>query len=373
MSWKRGGNVNSLLEKYKIRVAEGRIQSDAAQIAAIGELEKLAARIQAGSKESGLIRGWFRRNGAPAIKGLYIWGSVGSGKSMLMDLFFDNVKVDGKNRVHFLEFMQDVHARLHEVRKTDVHDAIPPVAEEISSRGRLLCLDEMQIEDIADAMIVGRLFENLLCSGVAICTTSNRAPRKLYENGLNRKLFLPFIDLLNENMAIHCLQGETDYRLNRIKGERKYFCPADNAAALEMDRIWLDLTGGEPEALVLKVSGREVRVSQFRNGAARARFWELCAQPLGPGDFLALAKYVRVLLLEDIPRLSRSNYNEARRFIMLIDAIYDSGVKLIASADAEPDKLYVEGEGSFAFQRTASRLLEMQSSDWGTTKSQFQE
>ena len=362
--------MNSLLEIYKVRVAERRIQSDPAQIAAIDELEELEARILASKKDHSLIKGWLRRNGAKAVKGLYIWGSVGSGKSMLMDLLFDTTTVEGKSRIHFLEFVQEVHARLHEVRKSGVNDAIPPVAKEISRKGRLLCLDEMEITDIADAMIVGRLFECLFNCDIAVCTTSNRAPAQHYEKGLNRKLFLPFVDLLNEKMVVHQLDGGTDYRQNRIKGEKTYFCPADDAATSEMDRIWMDLIGGEPETLILKVSGREIRVPQFRNGAARARFWELCAQPLGPGDFLALAKFVRVLLLDDIPLLSRSNYNEARRFIMLIDALYDSGVKLIASADAEPSKLYVEGEGSFAFQRTASRLIEMQSSEWSATESQ---
>ncbi len=360
--------MNSILESYNIRVAEGRIQADRDQHAAVGELEMLASRIKDGSRDSSLIKGIFSRKTNSNVKGLYIWGSVGCGKSMLMDMFYEKAPIERKSRVHFLEFMQSVHSSLHEVRKTGVSDAIPPVAKEISVNSRLLCLDEMQIEDIADAMIVGRLFACLFDSGVAICTTANKAPERLYENGLNRNLFLPFIDLLHEKMTVHRLAGETDYRQNRIMGERKYFSPANDSANQEMDRIWLALAGGEPKTLVLKVTGREVGISRFRNGVARASFWELCGQPLGPGDYLELAKYVRVLMLDEIPILSRSNYNEARRFIMLIDALYDSGVELFASADAEPDKLYIEGEGAFAFQRTVSRLQEMQSFGWGESE-----
>jgi len=230
---------------------------------------------------------------------------------------------------------------------------------------RLLALDEMQITDIADAMVVGRLFEKLVAAGVVIVTTSNRAPDDLYKDGLNRQLFLPFIAFLKEHLVIHELIGPNDYRQGRLAGEAVYFTPADATARARMDALWQRLAGGRGAPLVLEVKGREVVLPRARNGVARAGFHDLCGKALGPADYLAIASRVRVLMLDAIPRLGRSNFNEAKRFVTLIDALYEARVRLIASADAPPHLLYVEGDGAFEFERTASRLIEMQGEDWG--------
>jgi cell division protein ZapE len=230
---------------------------------------------------------------------------------------------------------------------------------------RCLAFDEMQITDITDAMIVGRLFEALFKAGVVIVTTSNRVPDDLYKNGLNRQIFLPFIEMLKTRMVVHELASPTDYRQNRLGGTPVYFTPAGAAVREALDGVWTDLAGGPGSELVLTVQGRMVVLPAFRNGVARATFYEVCGRPLGPADYLAIAEAVRVLILDDIPRLSRSNFNEARRFVTLIDALYEAKVRLICSAAAEPEMLYIEGEGTFEFERTASRLREMQAQDWG--------
>jgi len=225
----------------------------------------------------------------------------------------------------------------------------------------------MQITDITDAMIVGRLFQMLTDAGVLIVTTSNRPPEDLYKNGLNRALFLPFIALLRARMQVVELESETDYRQHRLTGAQVYFHPAGAEARAAIDRLWSELTGGDRGTpLVLQVQGRQVEVPRHHNGVARAGFWDLCGRPLGPADYLALAEKVRLLILEDIPSLSAANYNEAKRFVTLIDALYEAKVRLIASAADAPERLYFEGAGAFEFERTASRLREMQAADWGS-------
>jgi cell division protein ZapE len=287
---------------------------------------------------------------------------------MLMDLFHDVVKTPKTRRVHFHSFMQEVQAALHKARQTGVDDAIRPVADDMAEGLTLLCLDEMQITDIADAMIVGRLFQRIMDAGVTIVTTSNRSPDDLYKDGLNRALFLPFIALLKERMEVHELASPRDYRQDRLKGAETYFTPHDSDAMAAIEAIWKDLTGGARTSLILTVKSREVELPLFASGVGRARFYDLCGQPLGPADYLALADAVRVLILEDIPRLSSENYNQARRFVTLIDALYEGKVRLIATAADEPERLYIEGEGSFEFERTASRLREMQSEGWGPSR-----
>ena len=284
---------------------------------------------------------------------------------MLMDLFTEATAITGKRRVHFHAFMQEIHRGMHDARKLGVDDALAPVAEAVARDLRLLAFDEMQITDITDAMIVGRLFEMLLAAGVVIVTTSNRPPEGLYKDGLNRALFLPFIAHLNERMQVIALESPNDYRQHRLEGAQVYFHPAGKAGPA-ISAIWRDLTGGAVgEVLTLPVNGRKVIVPRFANGVGRASFWDLCAKPLGAADFLAIAAALRVLILEDIPQLSASNYNEAKRFVILIDALYEGKVRLIASAADVPERLYIEGEGSFEFERTASRLREMQAVDWG--------
>ncbi|MDU8929393.1 cell division protein ZapE [Alisedimentitalea sp. MJ-SS2] len=347
--------------EYRARVAEGTLTPDPAQEAVLPELERVRAELMQPAKK----KGWFGKAKHEPVKGLYLWGGVGRGKSMLMDLFVDCLGDIPARRVHFHAFMQEIHEAMHEARKAGVEDALKPAAQSVIESVRCLAFDEMQITDITDAMIVGRLFEALFEAGVAVVTTSNRVPSELYKDGLNRQLFLPFIDLLSQEMVVHELVSPVDYRQDRLAGSPVYFAPNDAVAKDQMDAIWHDLTGGMSEVMILRVKGREVEIPGFHNGVARAGFYELCGRMLGPGDYLALAEEAKVLLLDDVPQLSRSNFNEAKRFVILIDALYEAQVRLIASAAAEPEMLYVEGDGAFEFERTASRLREMQGEDWG--------
>ncbi len=353
-----------LQDIYDRLAATGEITADPAQHAALPVLEEIRAHFEAEPPKKGLLGGLFAK--APAVpRGVYLWGGVGRGKSFLMDLFAEAVPTEAKRRVHFHAFMQEIHAGMHSARQRGVEDALKPVAEAVAAEVRLLCFDEMQITDITDAMIVGRLFEALFAERVIVVTTSNRAPDDLYKDGLNRGLFLPFIELIKDRMEVHHLESPTDYRQHRLADCEVYFAPITPEARAAIDALWIDLTGGSWEPLHLTVKGREVILPGFRNGVARVPFWELCGRPLGPADYLAVAKAVRVLILEDIPRLSRSNFNEAKRFVTLIDALYEARVRLIASAADVPERLYIEGEGTFEFERTASRLREMQGAGWG--------
>lgn len=359
----------TLTQIYDRLAHGGALRQDAAQRAVLVDLQRIREALEeANGRKRGLFGGLFGKQ-TDGVRGLYLWGGVGRGKSMLMDLFHNNVAIEAKRRVHFHAFMQEVQSALHAARKTGVDDAIRPVAEDIAGKLRLLSFDEMQITDIADAMIVGRLFQMLFDRGVTIVTTSNRVPDDLYKDGLNRPLFLPFIKLLKERLDVRELESETDYRQHRLQGAQVYFTPAGAAAQAAISAIWTELTGGGgDEALRLVVKGRELVLPDYHAGVARASFWELCGRPLGPADYLALADAVRVLILEGIPHLSAENYNEAKRFVTLIDALYEARVRLIASAADEPERLYVEGEGAFEFARTASRLREMQAADWGSDR-----
>ncbi|MFN3936559.1 MAG: cell division protein ZapE [Gemmobacter sp.] len=356
----------SLTQIYDARVAEGRIRPDPAQRAVLPLLQDLRDWLeQQSARPRGLLAGFMRRP-AGLPRGLYLWGGVGRGKSMLMDLFVEAVEMPQKRRVHFHAFMQEVHRAMHEARKRGVEDALAPFAAEVAKDVRLLAFDEMQITDITDAMVVGRLFQMLMQAGVLIVTTSNRPPEDLYKDGLNRQLFLPFIALLRERMQVIELESEGDYRQHRLAGAQVWFTPAGSDARAAIDSIWRDLTGGAAGApLRLAVNGRETVLERFHGGVARGSFWELCGRPLGPADYLAMARALRVLIVEDIPRLSAANYNEAKRFVTLIDTLYEARVRLVASAADEPERLYLEGAGSFEFERTASRLREMQGVDWG--------
>ncbi|MGR3505812.1 MAG: cell division protein ZapE [Paracoccaceae bacterium] len=349
--------MKTLPQIYDARVQQGSLTADDAQLEALPELERIRAAVAEPPK-----RGLFRK-APPPPKGLYLWGEVGRGKSMLMDLFVDSLDVPVR-RVHFHAFMQEIHAGMHKARQRGVEDAIAPVAEAVAAEVKVLAFDEMQITDITDAMIVGRLFEFLFKAGVVIVTTSNRVPDDLYKHGLNRQLFLPFIALLKDQMVVHELVSHRDYRQDRLEGSPVYFTPVNDAARRAISAVWQDLTGGDSTPLTLHVKGREVAIPAFRNGVARASFYDLCGKPLGAADYLALAEAARVLVLENIPTLGRTNFNEAKRFVTLVDALYEAKVRLICSAAAEPEYLYMEGEGTFEFERTASRLREMQSADW---------
>ena len=348
----------TVTEAYAAAVTEGRLTRDPAQQGVLPELDRIRAALAAPVK-TGLFR-----KAPPPVPGLYMWGGVGRGKSMLMDLAYAQIDVP-KRRQHFHAFMQWVHSEIAEARKTGVNDAIKPVAAKLIADIRLLAFDEMQITDITDAMIVGRLFEALFAAGVTVITTSNRPPDDLYKDGLNRQLFLPFIALLKDRMVVHELAADTDYRQGRLAGTETYFTPADAEARARIKAIWDDISHGISEPLTLRIKGRDVVLPQFHNGVARASFFDLCGRPLGAADYLALADAVRVLILEDIPSLGRDNFNEAKRFVTLVDALYEAKTRLICSAAAAPEFLYREGEGSFEFERTASRLREMQAEGWG--------
>ena len=349
----------TLVETYHALVADGVIEADPAQAAIVARLDELARS----------LRRWRRRrNGLVALlsraepppKGLYIFGSVGRGKTMLMDLFFETTTYRYKRRTHFHEFMAEVHDRIAEARKSHPGDPIPQVAVAIADKTAVLCFDEMHITDIADAMIVGRLFKALFENQVVVVTTSNVHPRDLYKNGLNRPLFMPFIDLLQSHMDVEELAAAKDFRLEKLAGKPLYFTPADARAKAEMDRIWSELTGGQAGApLTLIVKGRKLIVPQAAMGVARFSFDELCGQPLGTIDYLALAHQFHTLLIDGIPVLTRRDV--ARRFINLIDTLYDTRTGLVVSAEAEPDGLYPVGDVRYLFERTVSRLIEMRS------------
>jgi cell division protein ZapE len=296
--------------------------------------------------------------------GLYIFGKVGRGKSMLMDMFFDCAEIAPKRRVHFYEFMQDVHARLHR-RRAEKGDPIGPVALDLAGEATLLCFDEFQVTDIADAMILGRLFTALFVHGVVVVATSNRPPEDLYKDGLNRDRFLPFIDLLKQKLDVLELEGARDWRLERFVGRQVYFVPADDKAYRALERAFADLTGNaSARPQILRVQGRDLAVPRATKGVAWFHFDQLCHAALGPADYLALCRNYRSFIVEGIPRMGPELRNEAKRFAMFVDTLYEAHGNLIASADATPDALYPEGDGAFEFARASSRLVEMQSEDY---------
>ncbi|MEM6357564.1 MAG: cell division protein ZapE [Pseudomonadota bacterium] len=355
------------LLRYRAMVAEGAIHSDPAQRAAVEKLQLLHVRLRGyqPAKKKSVARGWFGfAKGAPhkfiTLSGLYLYGGVGRGKSMLMDLFFETTPVRPKRRVHFHAFMREVHAGIHIARESNVTDPVQPVADEIAEGATLLCFDEFQVSDITDAMILGRLFEALWERGVVVVATSNRPPDDLYKDGLNRGLFLPFIAMLKERCDVVELSSPTDYRRDEAKTPARYFCPLGREARAAMDAAWAAEIGGEEAGPVtLSVHGRRVAIEAATETAGRASFAALCEVPLGPSDYLAIAERFQVMLIDDVPELSRAKNNEAKRFVTLIDALYEAKSRLYLSAAAPPDALYVEGAGSFEFARTASRLVEM--------------
>ncbi len=356
--------------RYDALVAGGELRSDADQAQAVGLLNAVQQELEAAPPRGSVLWRMFGKRPQP-VKGLYLWGGVGRGKSMLMDLFFESVSINRKRRAHFHEFMLDIHARLKVLRKSESGDPIVPLVEALADETRLLCFDEMVVNNMADAAIMSRLFAGLIEAGVTIVTTSNRHPGDLYKDGLNRQLFLPFIALIQERLAVFSLNGPIDYRRDRLGNAETWLVPNGDVATEKLSESFFRLTDYPPgdrahvpsSALDLG-GGRMLHVPKALKGVAVFSFKRLCAEARGAPDYLAIARHFHCVILVGIPVLGRHNRNEAARFVTLIDALYEYHVKLLASADAIPDDLYPEGDGRFEFQRTVSRLLEMQSEDY---------
>jgi cell division protein ZapE len=363
------------LPAFRAMVAAGELAPDPSQDVAAERLQTLWTRLcgydprPRAANSQGLFARLLRRNEPVDERpnGLYLVGEVGRGKSMLMDLFFAAAQVRRKQRTHFHRFMQNVHARFHALKRAnpDMDDPIPRLADQIAADAALLCFDEFQVNDIADAMILGRLFQALFDRGVVVVATSNVAPDDLFKGQPGRDAFLPFIDLLKQRLDVLMMDAGRDFRRSRLRGMRTWLVPADARADCELDRAFAELTGdADAKSETLRVMGRGFVVPLAAEGVARCDFEKLCGEALGAGDYLALASRYHTLILDGIPRLTPDNYDKARRFIILIDTLYDRRVKLLASADAMPDQLYQRGENARMFERTASRLDEMQSQDW---------
>jgi cell division protein ZapE len=364
---------SSTKAQYAALVAAGEIERDPAQGRAVDLLSEVEERLREhrlARKSSSL--GWLfgaRERKRQPIKGLYVYGEVGRGKTMLMDLFFEASPVKRKRRVHFHEFMADVHEHVRQFREQQKgsgngDDPIALTAAALADESWLLCFDEFHVTDIADAMILGRLFKRMFELGVVVVATSNVAPDELYKGGLNRALFLPFIAMIKDHMVVTRLESRTDFRLEKLAGHPVWHVPADDTADAALDAAWKALTGGHPGAPHdLTIKGRTVRVPRAAMGVARFSFHELCEQPLAASDYLRIAHEFHSIVLDRIPAMDLSKRNEAKRFIILIDTLYDHAVKLVASADAEPDQLYTAADGyeALEFKRTASRLIEMRS------------
>ena len=363
-------NADGPLAAYRALLMQDGLAFDPVQEAAAGALQRLhdaLAAWEAHPKKRGGIRLFGRRAEPEPVRGVYLWGSVGRGKTMLMDLFFEHAPVRSKRRVHYHRFMQELHREINAARVAgdNTADPIAPIVKRLAEEAHLLCFDEFHVTDIGDAMVLGRLFEGLFAAGVVPVVTSNRAPDGLYEGGVNRDRFLPFIEIVKANMDVVELDGDTDYRQLYLREARLYHTPlsaeADAALALAFER----LTGGaELEPVSLEVQGRTLKVPRAAKGVAWFTFDELCGQPLGAADYIAIEAAFHTVLLGGVPRMTPERRNEAKRFVTLIDVLYEHRVHTIIAADAPPSELYPQGTGSFEFGRTASRLIEMQSEEY---------
>lgn len=357
----------ALIRHYQEKIADGSLKPDAAQQAVLERLADLAKTLNANppGKPSRLGK-WLGKTPPPAPRGLYIHGEVGRGKTMLMDLFFASVSGWPKLRIHFHAFMQDVHRQRAALGGENI---INRIADDLAAKARLLCLDEMQIVDIADAMIIGRLYEALQARGVVLVTTSNLPPDGLYKDGLNRQLFLPFIATLKSTLDVVSLDSATDYRLGRVRARETFLYPATAENRVAFNALWKDLTDNAMgEAETLDILGRKLTVPKAAHACASFTFFELCGAALGPPDYLAIAKIYRTVFISGVPRLKPAQRNEIKRFILMIDTFYDAGTRIVVLAEGAADSLFPKGQHAFESQRTVSRLKEMQSvSWWGVT------
>ncbi len=357
----------SLRSVYDSRVASGLLRHDEQQCYAIEALQALlnsSVGMSAPSSASWLKRIFSRPTSS--FDGVYIYGDVGRGKSVVMDLFFAHLPITAKKRMHFHAFMLDIHRRLHAFRSSNEDDALPRVIDALADEISVLCLDEFQVSDVTDAMILSRLFSGLFERGVKVVITSNRHPQDLYQGGLQRDQFLKFVALAEKQLKLVSINSPHDYRLLQLQSmQRTYVTPLDGESELFLLNSWNLLTGGEmSRRLDIKVQGRTLRIDKHYSGVAWLTFDELCARALGAEDYLELAKLCHTLLLQNIPRMSAEDRNEAKRFVTLIDALYEHKVKLLCSAEVLPEQLYPAGDGAFEFARTASRLIEMQSASY---------
>ena len=358
--------MQRLAEAYAALVAAGELKADADQQAAVAVIDRFAARL---ALRNGLITRLLGKT--RPLGGIYLWGGVGRGKSMLMDLAYDTIDIAPKRRTHFHAFMIEVHERLRAARATEDGDPVIAVAGDIADEVKLLAFDEMMVTNPADAMIMSRLFTRLIERGVALITTSNRPPTDLYKDGLNRELFTPFIALIHANMAVLPLNGPTDYRLDRLQGLDTWLVPNGPEATAKLSEAFFRLTDYPVEdrdhvpTEELDVGAkRTMHVPKSLKGVAVFSFRKLCGEARGAADYLAIARRFHTVILVGIPVMARDMRNEASRFVTLIDQLYEHRVKLLAAADAEPAGLYPDGDGRFEFQRTVSRLEEMQSADY---------
>jgi cell division protein ZapE len=363
---------SALLEAYDARLRTGEIRPDPAQRAGLDALVRLEGELAA--QPNGLAA-LFRKAEAP--RGVYLWGPVGRGKSLLMDLFYETAPAAKKRRTHFHVFMGEIHRLIGAWRAGDAaqrkarfgqhrgDDPIAPVADVVAEEARLLCFDELQVTDIADAMILGRLFEALFARGVTLVATSNRVPDDLYRDGINRQLFLPFIGLLKAKLEVVGVAGPHDYRLDRLRAAGTWFSPDDPDNERRFDDLWRAMLAGEEESgATLEVLGRKVHLPHASGGLMRASFASLCGVALGPNDYVAIAERFHTVFLEAVPKMNANQREAARRFVILIDALYEARARTIVLAAGEPESLYPAGDGAFEFERTASRLQEMRSADW---------
>ncbi|HMP55859.1 MAG TPA: cell division protein ZapE [Novosphingobium sp.] len=368
--------MTCLVDRYEALLASGELRPDAEQAAAAERLEQLQRELEKAVAKTGVVGRLLGRK-APAPRGLYLWGGVGRGKSMLMDLFHDTLRIAEKRRVHFHAFMLEVHALLREERQKELGDPIPPVAERLARNLRCLAFDEMVVNNSADAMIMSRLFTALIRDrGVTIVTTSNRRPGELYKDGLNREHFLPFIDLIESELDVLTLNGPVDYRLERLAGMPTWYAPLGEASTRAVSEAFFRLTDYPPEdsahvpsAELELGGGRTLLVPKSLKGVAVFSFKRLCAEARGAADYLAIAQAYHTVIIVGIPRLGADHRNETARFVTLIDALYENRVKLLATAATSPEELYDPGSrgnesGRFEFDRTVSRLMEMQSADY---------